>query len=264
MHKFENSWLYQREKIDNQSKNLSLINIINNALKNIENISILDLGTGTGSNFRFLSKKITHKNQFWTLMDISKSSLQEAKRNIISNNKIKSVSFKNHNIIKNIKNINFNKYDLVAGSAFLDIMPNSWFKVFHKLNQDTKLIYFSINYDGYFKFYPRHNFDNNMLKLFNKDQRSKKDGKVNAVGPDCGEIIMSHFSTTHKTYLLNSNWVDIRNKNFQLMFLNFCKNVINKNKEIRLHEWLEFKKAKIIINKSKLLVHNKDFLAIKI
>ena len=264
MHKFENSWLYQREKIDNQSKNLSLINIINNALKNIENISILDLGTGTGSNFRFLSKKITHKNQFWTLMDISKSSLQEAKRNIISNNKIKSVSFKNHNIIKNIKNINFNKYDLVAGSAFLDIMPNSWFKVFHKLNQDTKIIYFSINYDGYFKFYPRHNFDNNMLKLFNKDQRSKKDGKVNAVGPDCGEIIMSHFSKTHKTYLLNSNWVDIRNKNFQLMFLDFCKNIIHKNKDYALEEWLEFKKEKIIKNQSKLLVRNKDFLAIKI
>ena len=102
-----------------------------------------------------------------------------------------------------------------------------------------------------------------MLKLFNKDQKSKKDGKVEAVGPDCGKIIMSHFSKTHKTFLLNSNWLDKSNKNFQLMFLNFCKNVINKNKEITLHEWLEFKKAKIIKKKSKLLVHNKDFLAIK-
>ncbi len=264
MHKFENSWLYQREKIDNLSKNLTLIDKINSELKYLENISVLDLGTGTGSNFRFLSKKIKHKNQSWTLMDISRSSLQEAKKNITLHNKIKKVSFKYNDIIKNIKKTNFNKFDLVTGSAFLDIMPANWFKDFHRLNQNTKIIYFSINYDGYFKFYPRHTLDNNMLKLFNKDQNSKKDGKVKAVGPDCGEIIMNHFAKTHKTFLLNSNWLDASNKNFQLMFLNFCKNVINKNKEITLHEWLEFKKAKIIKNKSKLLVHNKDFLAIKI
>ena len=263
MHKFENSWLYQREKIDNLSKNLTLVDKINSELKGLDNISILDLGTGTGSNFRFLSKKIMHKNQSWTLMDISSSSLKEAKKNITLNNKIKKVSLKHNDIIKNIKKTNFNKFDLVTGSAFLDIMPDNWFKDFHKLNHNTKIIYFSINYDGYFKFYPRHTLDNNMLKLFNKDQKSKKDGKVEAVGPDCGKIIMSHFSKTHKTFLLNSNWLDKSNKNFQLMFLNFCKNVINKNKEITLHEWLEFKKAKIIKKKSKLLVHNKDFLAIK-
>ena len=263
MHKFENSWLYQREKIDNLSKNLTLIDKINCELKDLKNISILDLGTGTGSNFRFLSKKIKHKNESWTLMDISSSSLQEANKYITLNKKIKKVSLKYNDIIKNIKKTNFNKFDLVTGSAFLDIMPHNWFKDFHRLNQNTKIIYFSINYDGYFKFYPRHSFDNNLLKLFNKDQKTKKNGKVKAVGPDCGEIIMSYFSKTHKTFLLNSNWLDKNNKNFQLMFLNFCKNVINKNKEIRLHEWLEFKKAKIIKNKSKLLVHNKDFLAIK-
>lgn len=80
MHKFENSWLFQREKIDNMSKNLFLIKKINNSLKNYDQISIIDLGTGTGSNFRFLSKKIKYKNQSWTLMDISKNSLNAAKK----------------------------------------------------------------------------------------------------------------------------------------------------------------------------------------
>ena len=264
MHKFENSWLYKREKIDHFSKNLKIIDKINSALKDLENIHILDLGTGTGSNFRFLSKKIKHKNQFWTLIDISKSSLYQAKNNIILNNKVKKVSFKYNDAIKNIKKTNFNQFDLVTGSAFLDIMPYNWFKEFHKLNQNTKIIYFSINYDGYFKFNPHHSLDNKMIKLFNKDQQSKKDGKVKAVGPDCSEIIKNYFSKTHKTFLLNSNWVDVKNNKFQLMFLNFCKNVINKNKKNSLDEWLEFKKEKILKNKSKLNVYNKDFLAIKI
>ena len=82
MHKFENSWLFEREKIDNLSKNKSIIKKINNSLKNHDQIRIIDLGTGTGSNFRYLSKKIKYKNQSWTLMDISKSSLSEAKKNI--------------------------------------------------------------------------------------------------------------------------------------------------------------------------------------
>ena len=62
MHEFENSWLFQREKIDNLSKNISIINKINRVLKNYDEIRIIDLGTGTGSNFRYLSKKIKYKN----------------------------------------------------------------------------------------------------------------------------------------------------------------------------------------------------------
>ena len=63
MHKFENSWLFQREKIDNLSKNIFIINKINSILKKYDKIRIIDLGTGTGSNFRYLSKKIKFKNQ---------------------------------------------------------------------------------------------------------------------------------------------------------------------------------------------------------
>ena len=61
MHKFENSWLFQREKIDNISKSISIINKINIVLKNYDKIRIIDLGTGTGSNFRYLSKKLNLK-----------------------------------------------------------------------------------------------------------------------------------------------------------------------------------------------------------
>ena len=46
------------------------------------------------------------------------------------------------------------------------------------------------------------------------------------------------------------------------MFLDFCNKVINKNN--KYFEWLQFRKEKIIHNKSKLTVHNKDFLAIKL
>ena len=264
MHKFENSWLFQREKIDNLSKNKFIISKINSYLKTLDQIRIIDLGTGTGSNFRYLSKKIKFKNQSWTLMDISKSSLNEAKKNIIANSKIKKINLKKVDIIKNIQQHKFNDYDLVTGSAFLDIMPFNWFKKFYLKNKNTKLVYFSINYDGYFKFYPQHKLDRDILELFNDDQKSKKNNKTNAVGPDCSEIIKSYFIETHKCYLFNSNWSNVKNKNFQLMFLDFCESIILKNKKTNLLDWLEFRKLNVINNKSKLSVNNKDFLAIKI
>ena len=99
MHKFENSWLFQREKIDNISKSISIINKINIVLKNYDKIRIIDLGTGTGSNFRYLSKKIKFKNQSWTLMDLSKSSLNEAKKTSVTNNKIQKIILKHDDII---------------------------------------------------------------------------------------------------------------------------------------------------------------------
>ena len=88
MHKFNNTWLFKREKIDNLSKNKLIIQNINRSLNNYKEINIIDLGTGTGSNFRYLSKKIKYNNQYWTLMDISKSSLKMARTNTQINKKI--------------------------------------------------------------------------------------------------------------------------------------------------------------------------------
>ena len=139
MHKFENSWLFQREKIDNISKSISIINKINVVLKDYDKIRIIDLGTGTGSNFRYLSKKIKFKNQSWTLMDLSKSSLNEAKKTSVTNNKIQKIILKHDDIIKNIDKHNFDNYEIVTGSAFLDIMPVNWFKKFYTKNRNTKL-----------------------------------------------------------------------------------------------------------------------------
>ena len=88
MHEFENSWLFQREKIDNLSKNKLIIKKINSFFKSDQNVKLMDLGTGTGSNFRFLSRKIKQKKQHWTLIDISKKSLLAAKNKISISNKI--------------------------------------------------------------------------------------------------------------------------------------------------------------------------------
>ena len=262
MHKFENNWLFEREKIDNLSKSKFIIKKINSCLSAHDEVRIMDLGTGTGSNFRYLAKKIKAKKISWILIDISKESLIEVKKNILKNHTKDKISIINQNVIKNIDKIKFESSDLVSGSAFLDIMPLHWFKSFYKYNVNTKLIYFSINYDGYFKFYPLHKDDKTVLNLFNADQRSAKHKNDLAVGPNCTKLIEMQFKKTHKIYSYKSNWSVKNNKKFQLMFLNFCTNVLNKhNKDFT--SWLTFRNKNIINNTSKLIVNNRDFLAVK-
>ena len=101
------------------------------------------------------------------------------------------------------------------------------------------------------------------MKLFNKDQESDKGIGQKAVGKNCSQIINKLFSKSHRTFIFSSNWNVSKNKNFQNIFIDFCENVLKKNK-ISLDKWLNFRRENIRNNKSKLFLRNKDFLALKL
>ena len=173
MHKFNNDWLFLREKIDKVSRNKKIIEKINKYFQDYKTLSIADLGCGTGSNYRYLYPKLK-KRQSWDMIDISFESIKEFKKKTNNKNKIININYKKFDLIKNIKSFKFEKYDIITGSAYLDIMPKNWYLGFKKQNLNTKVIYFSINYDGFFKFHPKHKDDQYVLNLFNKDQESDK------------------------------------------------------------------------------------------
>ena len=70
MHKFNNDWLFLREKIDKVSRNKKIIEKINKYFQDYEILSIADLGCGTGSNYRYMYPKLK-KRQSWDMIDIS-------------------------------------------------------------------------------------------------------------------------------------------------------------------------------------------------
>ena len=55
-----------------------ILYLINNFLK-IKNIKIIDLGSGTGSNYRFLKSRLSN-NQYWSFVDISHQSTNFLKK----------------------------------------------------------------------------------------------------------------------------------------------------------------------------------------
>ena len=76
------------------------------------------------------------------------------------------------------------------------------------------------------------------------------------------KIINKFFKKTHKTYVLDSTWDVNKNYEFQIYFLNFCKDIIKKN-ELNLEHWLEFRLKSIKDKNSRFILNNTDFLAIK-
>ena len=127
MHEFQNKWLNLRESVDRNSRNKRILYLINKFFKNKKNIRIVDLGSGAGSNYRFLKSRLFN-NQYWSFVDISHQSTNYFKKNIKLSSKIKKTNFKIIDVINNLQKINFNDYNLVTGSAFLDILPKTWFK----------------------------------------------------------------------------------------------------------------------------------------
>ena len=261
MHKFNNNWLRLRETVDKKSRNLKVIKLINNKYNHKDNIKIIDLGTGAGSNYNYLKPKFKF-NQDWLFTDISSNSMNYFKENLKLSQKITSTKFKIFDVISDLDKIKFNNFNIVTGSAFLDILPKNWFYKFHKYNLKTDIILFAINYNGSFKFFPKHKYDKNIVNFFNMDQKTDKGIGLKAVGPDCSQLIKKTFKNTHYTYLMNSNWDVIENYQFQKYFLKFCTNVL-KNNKIDYSSWLNFRYKYIKEKNSRLILHNTDFLAIK-
>ena len=261
MHEFNNNWLKLRETVDKKSRNLKIIELINKKINNNDFVSIIDLGTGAGSNFNYLKPKLKF-NQNWLFTDISLNSMNYFKQNLKLSKKIIKTKFQILDVIKDIDKIKFKSFDIVTGSAFLDILPKSWFYKFHNLNSKTEIVLFALNYNGDFKFVPRHKNDKNINNLFNKDQKTDKGIGDKAVGPNCSNLIKNVFKKTHHTHLMNSNWDVVKNYQFQKSFLYFCSKVIEKNK-VDYSSWLKFRYNCIKQRNSRLILKNTDFLAIK-
>ena len=62
MHEFQNKWLNLRETVDRNSRNKRILYLINKFFKNKKNIRIVDLGSGAGSNYRFLKSRLFNKS----------------------------------------------------------------------------------------------------------------------------------------------------------------------------------------------------------
>ena len=185
---FSRNWLQLRESVDHRSRSHALASALLDCLDSKQRINILDLGSGTGSNLRYLSKYLGDLNQHWTLLDQDESLLENIKKT--STNSMQIVPVVGNILDKGLQLVQGS--DLVTGSALLDLTSEEWLhNLAESLARQGCPAYFALSYTGNISWFSHHKLKSNnsnpkdhnfICGLINRHQRRDK-GTGPALGP---------------------------------------------------------------------------------
>ena len=188
---FSSDWLSLREPVDHGSVNAELRRQLVDAIGAPEKLTVVDLGSGTGSNLRGLAPWLPGP-QAWRLLDHDQALLNAAE----AAQKPDTVTMATgHCVDLNTLDLNemFRGADLITAAAFFDIASQSIIeKVARAVANANAAFYTVLNYDGLAAWFPEHEANGEMRRLFNAHQQSDK-GMGTALGPDATEALRQAF-----------------------------------------------------------------------
>ena len=196
---FSIEWLNLREVSDDRARDKLLLETAADWLNNLkaQDKVIVDLGSGTGSTIRGLTRHTTLAPSIqWRLVDNDPKLLAEA-----IHRHSKECLIESHLAdLSNIQKLPLESVSLITASALLDLVSENFMRDLSQLitekNDDRPLGFYSaLNYDGHVKWTPFHPLDTAILMNFNIDQRRDK-GFGPALGPDATDFLKQQFHST--------------------------------------------------------------------
>src|SRR5262245_29494759 len=155
-------WLALREAVDHSARSEALTRALAEALPSVRPIRILDLGTGAGSNIRFLSPRLPTP-QAWTAVDRDASLLAQLPAGV------RACCLE----LGSLDTALFEGVHLVTASALLDLVSGRWIEQLAGLCAEaTAAALFTLNYNGWSACVPLDPDDGFVLEQFNRHQRS--------------------------------------------------------------------------------------------
>lgn len=206
MSSFSAEWLALREPVDDVSRPHSLVQKILDALPPQDPLDVLDVGTGTGSNVRYLMDRLPG-NQRWLLVDSDEALLAQvgAQMNTWGTTRDYDV-FESPNGVSmrgpkgtrllETRRVNLVTLDpgifagraLVTTSALLDLVSNDWLRIFiPRCREANATVLFALSYDGRIKCEPMESEDFTIRDLVNRHQKGDK-GFGAALGPEAVRV----------------------------------------------------------------------------
>jgi SAM-dependent methyltransferase len=216
---FDSTWLALREPADRAARAETLIAELSSYLAPMSKPHLLDIGCGTGSTWRSLSK--TLKNARWTLLDSDRALLDEAERQIGQSD---NIQFCRHDL-NDIDRLPLGDVAVVTASALFDLCSEAFCAALAaKLANQSCGLYAALNYDGIMRWSLPLALDGQVLADFNLHQRRDK-GFGPALGPNASARLSHHL--TARGFQLRSApspWrMDRRMKALQIAFLTGLK-----------------------------------------
>lgn len=143
---------------------------------------IVDLGAGTGSTLRALTK-LGASNIVWRLVDLDGKLLDEALRRHGKQYLIEDYQAD----LTVVAELPLSGAHIVSASALFDLASADFIDALvERIDARKTAVYAALNYDGTTTWTPAHPLDEKVLAAFNQDQQRDK-GFGLALGPDCTE-----------------------------------------------------------------------------
>lgn len=223
---FSSDWLGLREPIDHASRSVAVRNAMLGELRRVHGrtlsqMSVVDLGCGTGSNLRAVAP-LLGRAQSWRLVDNDPVLLEAARHALRSWSDMVledttsylivrkgvceiKIEFVLADLAENIEAVpGMFDADLLTASALFDLVSASWLKTF--CERLTCPLYTVLTYDGRMHWAPAHALDAAVVAAFNAHQLTDK-GFGPAAGWHAVDILEQQLSAKGMTVVKgDSTW----------------------------------------------------------
>ncbi|MEQ1912303.1 MAG: class I SAM-dependent methyltransferase [Vicinamibacterales bacterium] len=183
---FSAEWLALREPADVAARSIEVTATVLASLVGRTPLRGVDLGSGTGSNIRYLSPQLPTCD--WRLVD-NDAALLDAARHALGGRQSRATSINIETRVADLQTLDGTALDgcaLVTASALLDLVSESWLARLVGLAADAGAqVLMALNYDGRIVCTPPERDDDLVHDLVNRHQVTDK-GFGPALGPSAG------------------------------------------------------------------------------
>ena len=189
---FSTEWLALREPVDMRARNTDVLDAVAAAFGGRDVLSIVDLGSGTGSTVRALSAHLP-KRQTWRLVDNDPVLLAEAfAMDCSADVAVETVQF---DLNDNVGLLLDDGAELVTSSALIDLVSEAWMANLAAATAARRLpVYIALTYDGRVGFNDADPLDEQVVAAVNAHQLGNK-GFGPALGPRAADFATRIFRT---------------------------------------------------------------------
>lgn len=205
---FSADWLALREAADHRARSAGLVRALTHHLGNRTEISVVDLGSGTGSNLRGLAGSLP-QTQHWTLVDHDAALLDAARKQLAAwadsvqtsedgvilghVGRRVTVSFRTADLARDLDGALGVSPDLITASALFDLVSPEFIEGFSDAAASRRAIFYTVlTYNGTQRWLPRMAADDDIISAFNRHQTTDKGFGVSA-GPAAPRLLAERF-----------------------------------------------------------------------
>ena len=213
METFDPDWLALREPADGRARDKTLTERLRAAWRRRGWTRVVDLGSGTGANLRYLAPRLP-PGQRWILVDHDPRHLSRLRR-LDAPLEVDAATVVARDLAADGLEI-VEQADLVTASALLDLVSESWLAgLVRRCADDARGAYFTLTYDGEVRWMTESAVgwrvdddpDDELVRgAVNRHQRGDK-GFGPALGPAAAPLAARLFQEAgYRTRLVGSGW----------------------------------------------------------